>query len=195
MTSESLDARVSANTDREIWRERAGDYYADSIHVTQSGGIGINCGGYVYVLPVREWHRLAAAELPNVPRQPVDLSAERRGAKAGVPSCAECGANLHHRGFAAPQPAAPEPSELVGRIRSWCHDYNDDNGRFDARHDAAYKLLKECANVIDASQAVRRMVDEQAEDEGLWFIAKTAPEAYLQAALRKLHTAVDSAQP
>ena len=48
-----------ANTDREIWRERESDFYADSIHVTKEGAIGINCGGYVIVKPVREWHRLA----------------------------------------------------------------------------------------------------------------------------------------
>lgn len=47
------------NTDREIWREREGDYYADSIHVTKSGAIGIDCGGLVFVKSVREWHRLA----------------------------------------------------------------------------------------------------------------------------------------
>lgn len=48
------------NTDREIWREREDDYYADSIHVTQQGGIGINCGGHVIQMPVRDWHRLAS---------------------------------------------------------------------------------------------------------------------------------------
>ena len=48
------------NTDKEIWRERPGGYYADSIHVTADGNIGINCGGYVIVMPVREWHKLAA---------------------------------------------------------------------------------------------------------------------------------------
>lgn len=54
------------NTDREIWREREGDYYADSIHVTREGNIGINCGGHVFVLPVRKWHRLAyLASLPT----------------------------------------------------------------------------------------------------------------------------------
>ncbi len=37
---------------------------------------------------------------------------------------------------------------------------------------------------------VRALVDEQAEDEGLWFIAQTAPEAYLQQELRRLHTAI-----
>ena len=51
---------AALNTDREIWREREDDYYADSIHVTENSGIGINCGGMVYVRPVREWHRLAA---------------------------------------------------------------------------------------------------------------------------------------
>lgn len=47
------------NTDRELWREREGDYYADSIHVTAQGAIGINCGGMVFVMPVRRWHELA----------------------------------------------------------------------------------------------------------------------------------------
>lgn len=37
----------------------------------------------------------------------------------------------------------------------------------------------------------QRMVDAQANDAGLWFEARTAPEAYLQAALRKLHAAVE----
>jgi len=48
------------NTDRELWREREGDYYADSIHVTEQGGIGINCGGHVLVRTLREWHGLEA---------------------------------------------------------------------------------------------------------------------------------------
>ncbi len=49
------------NTDREIWRETPGDYYSDSIHVTERGGIGINCGGHVIVAPVRKWHECLAA--------------------------------------------------------------------------------------------------------------------------------------
>jgi hypothetical protein len=53
------------NTDREIWRgpdEGNGAFYADSIHVTEGGGIGINCGGHVIVKPLREWHALAKAQ-------------------------------------------------------------------------------------------------------------------------------------
>ncbi len=52
-------AQEVENTDREIWREREGDYYANSIHVTKEGSIGINVGGSVYVKPLAEWHRLA----------------------------------------------------------------------------------------------------------------------------------------
>jgi len=38
---------------------------------------------------------------------------------------------------------------------------------------------------------LRQMVAQQAEDEGLWFNAATAPEAYLQQELRKLHAAIE----
>ena len=40
----------------------------------------------------------------------------------------------------------------------------------------------------------KRLLDftnKQAEDEGLWFQAETAPEAYLQAGLRKLHAFIE----
>ena len=54
----SEEERAASNTDKELWRE-ADDYYAASIHVTKSGGIGINVGGSVIVKPLQEWHRLA----------------------------------------------------------------------------------------------------------------------------------------
>ena len=50
-----------ANTDKEIWRKKPGDYYAPSIHVTEGGGIGMNVGGHVIVAPIERWHD--AAEL------------------------------------------------------------------------------------------------------------------------------------
>lgn len=55
-------SNASKNTDRELWRELDegnGSYYSPSIHVTESGGIGINVGGTVIVRPLREWHKLA----------------------------------------------------------------------------------------------------------------------------------------
>ena len=39
--------------------------------------------------------------------------------------------------------------------------------------------------------AIKKLVDAQAEDEGLWFRAATAPEAYLQQELRKLHAEIE----
>ena len=57
------DTDCCENTDRELWRgpdEGGGDYYADSIFVTERGGIGINCGGRVIVRPLRDWFALAA---------------------------------------------------------------------------------------------------------------------------------------
>ena len=33
--------------------------------------------------------------------------------------------------------------------------------------------------------------DKQAKDEGLWFVAQTAPEAYLQQELRALHRLIE----
>ena len=39
---------------------------------------------------------------------------------------------------------------------------------------------------------IQKLVNEQAEDEGLWFEAKTAPEAYLQQELRRLHYAIEN---
>lgn len=61
MESEDQQGGPCENTDRELWREREGDYYANSIHVTKDGKIGINCGGYVYVMSLGDWHAKATA--------------------------------------------------------------------------------------------------------------------------------------
>ena len=39
--------------------------------------------------------------------------------------------------------------------------------------------------------ALKKMVDEQIEDEGLWFLAETASESYLQHELRRLHKEIE----
>ena len=48
--------------------------------------------------------------------------------------------------------------------------------------------LKQLENYIIG---LNKLVAEQAEDDGLWFIAQTASEAYLQQELRKLHRAIE----
>lgn len=39
---------------------------------------------------------------------------------------------------------------------------------------------------------IRKLVDTQAEDEGLWFVAESASEAYMQQELRRLHALVET---
>jgi hypothetical protein len=46
------------NEDRELWREQDAPF-APSIHVTKQGGIGIDVGGLVFVMPISAWHKLA----------------------------------------------------------------------------------------------------------------------------------------
>ena len=43
-------------------------------------------------------------------------------------------------------------------------------------------------------KAIYKKVLEQAEDEGIWFEAETAPEAYLQMELRELHDLIEMSQ-
>ncbi len=51
--------------------------------------------------------------------------------------------------------------------------------------------------MIDEKEKLRRyeltkkVVFDQADDEGLWFHARTSPEAYLQQALRRLNAAIE----
>jgi len=54
---------VALNTDTILWVEPPpiDTPFApqNSIHVTQGGGIGMQVGGHVIVMPLREWHALA----------------------------------------------------------------------------------------------------------------------------------------
>ncbi len=47
--------------------------------------------------------------------------------------------------------------------------------------------------MLDDMRELRALVDEQAEDDGLWFVAHHASEGYLQHELRRLHAAVELA--
>lgn len=63
--------KAKQNTDREIWREKPGDYYSDSIHVTEYGGIGMSYKGRVLVAPLKMWFDAADKYLcvnPNLKR-------------------------------------------------------------------------------------------------------------------------------
>jgi hypothetical protein len=52
-------------------------------------------------------------------------------------------------------------------------------------------LINDLLNEVKKLRELRKIVDAQAEDEGLWCIAETAPEAYLQQELRRLHSVIE----
>lgn len=70
--------------------------------------------------------------------------------------------------------------EALGYYDKAAEQIDNPDGSLVLVADAARTLLKAIA-----------LVDEQAEDEGLWFIARTAPEAYLQQELRRLHAVIE----
>lgn len=59
------DEMPCLNTDRELWREVEGDYYANSVHATEGGGIGISVGGLVIVKTPAEWHEAIRASIED----------------------------------------------------------------------------------------------------------------------------------
>jgi hypothetical protein len=64
-----IDESAGKNTDREVWRgsdDGNGSYYADSVHVTKEGGLGINVGGHVIVMNPRDWHRIGVEYLKTL---------------------------------------------------------------------------------------------------------------------------------
>lgn len=77
----------AVNTDRVLWREREDDPLSDSIHVTQDGGIGMNVGGSVIVMPIFEWHALATGATRvglTLKRGPGELAEEVLNAARGA---------------------------------------------------------------------------------------------------------------
>ncbi len=47
-------------------------------------------------------------------------------------------------------------------------------------------------DTIEHIALIKAIVSKQAEDEGIWFIAETASEAYLQQELRTLHRVIET---
>lgn len=70
------DFSAVQNNDRELWRETSGDFYADSIHVTMGGNIGIQVGGHVLVMPLKRWFEAGLAAQDETPATPVPADGE-----------------------------------------------------------------------------------------------------------------------
>ena len=54
-----LEQPVENNNDKVIWKANKENFLSEEIIITETGGVGINCGGHVIVLPIRTWHELA----------------------------------------------------------------------------------------------------------------------------------------
>jgi hypothetical protein len=109
----------------------------------------------------------------------------------------------------APEPATPseltewfsEALTVAGELVDQCEgqglcEETDPIGR---RANLIHIRLLQIAQSQPAAERtiaeLRALVDRQAEDEGLWFLnPKTAPEAYLQQELRKLHAAIEETE-
>lgn len=65
-----------------------------------------------------------------------------------------------------------------------CLAYSDGSLRLCPVHAAIHK------EAVGKLLQAQDLVTEQAENEGLWFVIATAPEAYLQQELRRLHEVI-----
>jgi hypothetical protein len=103
--------------------------------------------------------------------------------------------------YAAPQPQAapqepePDPSDELAWYK-WAHkELGRRNTKLAEENFQYWQKERDAApQPQDAKPTALQIVHEQAEDEGLWFEAQTAPEAYLQQELRRLHGAVEASQ-
>ena len=60
-----------------------------------------------------------------------------------------------------------------------------------ASDEVVMEMLNTLELVWSEFEAARTVVKEQASNPGLWFLAKTAPEGYLQQELRRLHAVIE----
>ena len=90
--------------------------------------------------------------------------------------------------------AVANPQTIIALIDRAEKAEQDARGKELARYATAKLVKKERARAEKAERELaeaKALIDEQANDEGLWFHAITAPEVYLQSALRRLHAAVE----
>lgn len=64
-------------------------------------------------------------------------------------------------------------------------------GLSEISYNSTYKYCEIIRDEVKKKTAIE-IVNEQAEDEGLWFVTQTATEDYLQRALRRLHEAIEN---
>ena len=91
-----------------------------------------------------------------------------------------------------PGPWVIEPAEHKGSIVYDLNGVNPSTAIAAVWKEGDAHLIAKAPEMAEHIRDLQALTDSQAEDEGLWFIAKTAPEAYLQQELRKLHAVIES---
>jgi hypothetical protein len=82
--------------------------------------------------------------------------------------------------------------ELVGAIYAHGKREFGDVWALEKMHeDKIQAAIQQLNNLREGLREIRALVDEQAEDERIWFLVETAPEGYLQQQLRKLHALIE----
>jgi len=77
------------NTDKELWREREGDFYSDRIFITEGNGLGIDVGGMVIVKPVQEWFNLARKDIVHSVKSVENTTPECNKIPSSLTTCGD----------------------------------------------------------------------------------------------------------
>lgn len=88
--------------------------------------------------------------------------------------------DLSHQIAALQQELAKTQADLAATSKGYC-----------SAVERANEAIIERDQLKSREQSIKALIAWQANDEGLWFFATTAPEKYLQEALRQLHMEID----
>jgi hypothetical protein len=80
-----------------------------------------------------------------------------------------------------------EHSDCAMDIESLCDHIDAQTLRIETLEQAVAALRRK-------QTSIQNVVNRQAEDLGLWFLAETVPEGYVQQELRALHRVIESAE-
>jgi hypothetical protein len=169
-----MNDQPAQNTDRELWREREGDYYSDSIHVTLCDSIGINCGGMVIVKPLRAWFALGKQSNETLGLQMADATAVSTSETSALQSersedgeRASALAPSVGRGNAVLPPPVPETSSPASPALIESAQYAADwllTAPADTQEHEIGATLQRCIDEIAASPAPAVQVEQREQN-------------------------------
>jgi DNA repair exonuclease SbcCD ATPase subunit len=88
-----------------------------------------------------------------------------------------------------------ESEKEISQLRADKERLEADKKTYDRLLDRNHDLIDYLGQRLQAAErrlhAIQSKVNEQSEDDGLWIVPRTLPEAYLQDALRTLHEVIE----